>query len=550
MNTFLKSAFSWLAAGAGLIAAVSTAYADTFPASLAGSYQAQLIVAPNFATPVGSVSIKVTATGATTGTVVLPNRKSYSFKTTLEGDGGDGVKTNVIVVKGPRPIGPQPLQFTSIRLESDGTITAGLLSTMTGVSGLFSAANTLKIATFTASNPPEWAGTYTMAMLPVDGSTDTTPEGAGFATLAVSTNGNLVAKATLGDGTKFTASAKPTSDAEYRVHVPVYTAGGYFSALIDLDDLAGQDTAGWNKPANAKDKKYKEGFSAVLGLTVREWAKLGSVKIPTGFTSSKNFNVDFSGDGLSESDFATTLPDTARFTGAGKVQAVAGGANAPAENNSKEWNKLWSVTVNPLTGSFSGTQVLKTTVGSKTTSKKIKVAGVIVSDGAVGEDEIFALGQYAVTPAGGTEITGLLSFSGPLEDNPTLATSGSYSLVIDRILLSDSGKPNNPANIPGTPADGATVAFTVSEDLRTMVFGGRTLKLQGGVQPGSIVYTNASSSNTMNTLTVTLYRSTFSGEIIGVAGMYTKTSISGFMPRIQTLTFQHQSPLANNLTKR
>jgi hypothetical protein len=540
MNTLLKSAFSWLVAGVGLIAAVSTAYSDTFPASLAGSYQAQLIVAPNFTTPVGSVSIKVASTGLTTGTVVLPNRKTYSFKTTLEGDGGDGVKTNIIVVKGPRPIGPQPLQFTSLRLESDGTITAGLLSTMTGVTGLFSAANTLKIATFTASNPPEWAGTYTMGMLPTDGSTETTPAGASFATLAVSPNGNLVTKVTLGDGTKFTANAKPTADAEYRIYVPVYTAGGHFSALVDLDDLAEQDTAVWNKPANDKDTKYKAGFSAVLGLTVREWAKLGAVKVPAGFTSSKNFSVDFSGDGLSESDFSTTLPDTARFTGAGKVQAVAGGANAPAENDSKEWNKLWSVTVNPLTGAFSGTQVLKTTVGSTTTSKKIKVAGVLLSDGAVGEDEIFGLGQYAVTPVGSTETTGLLSFSGPLEDNISVATAGTYTVKLLQ-FVSGTGKPTH------APADGSVAKFTISEDLKKITFNGVTLPQAGDSRPVSLSYSNAAQSP-MKNVTVIVYLN-FAGQIQGIAVTYFQFVFKMPLPESRTVTFQNFTPGTAGFTK-
>ena len=465
MKNTIYSVLSWLMVAVGLaLGATTSAFASTFPASLVGNYQAQLVGATSPTIPAGTIDVAVASSGIASGRINLPGGKSYPFKTTpLSVDGNPASSayvTNFVAQKGPFPAGIQNVQM-NLRVYPSGQVTGVVVGIK--VNGIFSMANGMKFATFTAASPAPWTGTYTMAMTPAEGSGAGVPAGAGYATLAVAPNGNLVSKFVLGDGTKLTNNAKPTADAKYRLYSSLYTSGGFVSTVVDLDALGLQpEDALWNKPANAKDKKYKDGFSAVLDVHVREWAKLSSVKIPAGFTVSKNFAVDFSGQGLSDTDFATTLPDTARFISTGAIQAVAGGANAPADNNSKEWNKLWNVKVNPVTGEFTGTQVLKTTVGSKTTSKTIKVAGVLLVDGSVGEDEIFALGQYAVTPAGGTEITGLVSFSGPLEDNPLLSAAGTYKVT----LVKTSGPLADPAKVP---ANGEVVTFAFSEDLSTVV---------------------------------------------------------------------------------
>lgn len=548
MTHYLKRVFVWGVAALALLVSAVHVQAQTFPTNLVGSYQADLIAGQ---TIYGRLTATVSASGKATGSLQMPNGKSYSFSTGLTVDGGTAFRNGLVLVRGPLPLpGPQNLTLISFRVYPDGSVTAGTFSMITGIPATLTAANGIRLATYTGKTGSiaPWVGAYTMAITPDDEAAEGTPAGAGYATITVTPNGKLSFKGKLGDGTKLTGSAQPDLEGIYSLFTSVYGPGGMFTAKLDLDALGQQEEQGyWNKPANLKDSKYKAGFAAAVDVQVREWIKLTSVKIPTGFASSKNFAVDFSGEGLSDADFATTLPDTARFTGTGAVQAVAGGASAPAENDSKEWNKLWSVKVNPATGEFTGTQVLKSMVGTKVVSKKIPVAGVILAPETV-NDLPFALGQYSVTPSGGTEVSGLVSFSGPLEDNTTVATVGNYNLTIEHIAVSDSTKPSNPEVLSGAVANGGTVKFTLSEDLQTMDFGGKKLKLKGGIHPVAIEFTNATPTNTMNTLTVIVYRN-FAGEISGVSGIYTKATVKGVSVRFQTVTFQNKSPLATNLVR-
>lgn len=558
MKRFTRSLFAWALAVAGFSltgGSAQAALADYF-----GSYAANLASSEE-SVDVFYGRVEFTATvGGVSGNLQTRAGKNYPFTAKIKESGDtavvfDAQQVNNIALA--KVSGAFTINF-ALTIKADGTLVITGTNTKVGdANGNFFVSRSYKFVKFTGqpNSQPAWKGNYTLALLAPESAGSDVPAGAGYASLSVTPTGKLNYKGKLGDGTSLTGSANPVAGAVYSLFVrpPGYVPGGYFLAELEVDqrgELA--EPALWKKAAKIADKAYPAGFSTEPTIVIQPWTQVTppAYPIPTalGFSSSKNFTVDFSGEGLLESDIAT-LPDTARIASGNWVRAVAGGAGAPAENNSKQWNALWkTVKLDPKTGVFAGKQVLRRTVGGKTANIEADVGGVLSFEPTLGENP-FAFGQYVVKTSASTT-TGLVTFSGPLEDNTALATVGSYSLVIDRILLSDSGNANTPANIPGTPADGATISFTVSEDLGTMVFGGRRLKLNGGVQPGAIVFTDASSANTMNTLTVTLYRSTFSGEIIGVAGMYTRTTISGFVPRIQTLTFQHQSPLADNLTRR
>ena len=519
MNSLLKSAVAWALTAVGLLAFATAAQAQV-PTNLVGSYKADLVFSN---TVYGRVDVSITSAGKATGKAIMPNGKTYSFSVTLAADGGGWVKADHVVVKGRFPIGPQPLTLTSIRLYPNGDLGGGFSSTIDGIPFILTFFNSAKLASYTGKGDSisPATGTYTMAMTADDDSAAGTPAGAGYATLTVTPNGKLTFKGKLIDGTPVTGNTLPASDGTYSLFRTVYTAGGIFTADINPLTRGAQPAQGYVKrPANPKAKLYRDGFAADLDVQVQPWAKLGAVKLPgagLGFSPSKNFAVDFSGDGLGEADFNKSLPDTARFTSLGAVQAVSGGPGAPADNNSKEWNKVWAVKVNPATGEFTGSQRIK--VGTRFV--KLPVSGVLLLGTSVGNaDTPFALGQYVVTPAGATPITGRVSFSGPLEDNPSVATFGNYSVKLRRIAFN----PSSPTPLPShAPADGATVKFSISEDLQTMVFNGARLPLTGDSRPVSLVYSNVQSSPSKS-VSVIVYLN-YAGQIQGIAPTYLQTII-------------------------
>jgi hypothetical protein len=402
----------------------------------------------------------------------------------------------------------------------------------------------------------------------------TVPAGAGYASLVVANNGKLSFKGKLGDGSLFTGSASAAAGGTYSLFVtpPGYAAGGYFTADIDIDTRGLQtEAAVWNKAAKTADKAYPAGFSTSVDVIVQPWLvpakKAYPIVATLGFGSSKNFTVEFSNEGLSDGNYSATLPDTVRLTGLAKLQAVSGGAGAPAENNSKEWDKVWSVKLNPLTGVFAGKVLLKHVEGTKTVVRNVPVEGVLVLPASLTSDAPFAYGQYVVKPkaVGATNVSGLVTFVGPLEDNTAVATAGSYTVKIDETSVTDvSGSnsggaliPRNPPVRPaGSPVDGQVVKFTVSEDLQTLTFNGQVLRyvglgLGGRVYNKVVVPTGLGKAAGQFAVSITVNPTT--GNITYVSGFTQFITATFTSSRSQATTFEvldtDLSPAASNIIK-
>ena len=543
----------------------------------AGSYAANL---SSMETPAGGgeavevfygrLEVKVTATGSATGSLRTRAGKSYPFKTTLTEGEGSAVQRNVGVAPLKGTTGVFLVNFR-LTVNSDGTVVvAGENFNPNDANAIFFTTGSLKFLTFTGKqgNTPAWAGNYTLALLAPEGAPETVPAGAGFATLTVNSVGKLLYSGKLGDGTKFTGSAAPSTGAVYSIYAvpPGYLAGGYVLGEFDLDKRGEQTSPTlWNKLAKASDKAYPAGFSTSLIALVEPWfvpaKKAYPIAAELGFGSSKNFAVDFSGEGLLESDFSTSLPDTSRITGLANIQAVAGAAGTPAENDSKAWNKLWNVKLNPFTGAFAGKQTLKRTAGGKTTTTMVDVEGVMSLADAL-SSEPFAYGQYRVKTATNTT-TGLVTFSGPLVNNTVAAAAGAYTSVADLAIpdaydsMTDPAMTGKPAStkIPGLPTSlpkltyglmpapnqnerkvTCTVKFTVAEDLRSVVFNGVKLSLEGSVTPlgmGVTVYTNARTSP-RNSITLHVVRNSTTGVVNGYIATFTQISLP--MPKMAVIT--------------
>lgn len=574
MKRFFTSLFAWAGMAAGFLFSGGAAQAAI--ADYAGSYAANLA---SLETPAGGgdpveafygrLELTVNAKGTATGTLKTRAGKSYSISTKVQESGStlianDAQQQNNVGAAKIRGTSVFAINF-SLTIKADGSITvSGMNGNPGDANAMFFVAGSFKFLSFTGKpgNTPTWVGNYTLALLPPADAPETVPAGAGFASLTVNSVGKLLYSGKLGDGTKFTGSASPSAGAVYSIYSipPGYAAGGYFSAELDLDQRGAlSEPAIWNKVAKSSDKSYPAGFSTEPIVVIQPWLvpakKAYPIVASLGFGSSKNFAVDFSGEGLIDTDFTTSLPDTARITGLANLQAVAGGASAPAENNSKDWNKLWSVKLNPLTGVFAGKQTLKRTVDGKATTTIADVEGVMSLADAL-STEPFAYGQYRVS-----NVTGLVSFAGPLVNNPAVATAGDYTVKIDETSATDvsaplSGSPmthrNPPVRPKGSPTDGQVVKFTISEDLQTLTFNGQVLKyigpgLGGRVYQKVVVPTGLGKPGGQFAVSIAVDAAT--GNVTYLNGFTQFITATLSSSRTQATTFEVLAPASTNITK-
>lgn len=542
MKRFTRSLFAWALAVVGLSLTGGTAQAAL--ADYAASYAANLAsseVPPGGGEAVdvfyGRVEFTAAPAGGVTGNLQTRAGKSYPFKAKLKESGSTAVVFNAQQVNNvalAKVSGVFTINF-SLTINADGTVVINGTNAKVGdANGDFFVSRSYKFIKFTgqANSQPTWKGTYTLALLAPESAGDDVPAGAGYASLSVTPTGKLSYKGKLGDGTSLTGSANPIAGAVYSLFVkpPGYSAGGYFLAELDVDqrgELA--ESALWAKVAKAADKAYPAGFSTEPTIVIQPWTvpAANTYPIPSslGFSNSKDFMVDFSGEGLLESDVAT-LPDTARIASGGWIRAVAGGAGAPAENDAKKWNGFWKdMKVNPKTGVFAGKQALRRTVGSKTVNVAADIGGVLSFEPALGSNP-FAFGQYVVKTSASTT-TGLVTFSGPLEDNKFLVAAGTYEFLFRRQLVGVFGAP------AGVPADNTWAQFTLSEDMQTVTFAGRKFRLSA---VDAIYY---SYSNKRDTFTIA--RNTTTGAFTMVQG-----SIGG---GLKIVIFNTANPAPSNIRK-
>lgn len=542
-------------------------------AEFAGSYEAKLAYLNTSGPTVveafyGKLEFKVTTTGVTTGKLITRANKSYPFTTKLEqGEGSSTATVRNIGVAAPRGTKAYLINF-SLTVGKDGSITVSGEDNSPGeVNTKFLVAGSFKFAQFTGTAVPEWMGNYTLALINPEPSGSTVPAGAGYASLSVVKTGVLTYKGKTGDGALITGTASPTASGDYSLFaIPKgYATGGYLSTVINLVDLGLQsEPAVWTKPAKSTDKAFPAGFSTVVDVIVQEWFVPAKKAFPLtsslGFSASKNFNITFSGEGLADGNYLPYLPSKARITGLSKVQAVSGGTGSPAENFSKEWDKLWNVKLNPLTGVFSGTQKIKHLNGTKLVERSVPVEGVLVFGPTLGSAP-FAYGHYLVTAKdGASTVSGQVEFKGPLEDNKSVATAGNYTVRVDvdlaEIVAKLSGGSVNVANPTapaGSPKDGQVVKFNISEDQQTLTFNGKPLPLiLSDPVLGTLVYQKNTASRSGGTnMQVSIFRSVTTGQINGIAATYQSISInvSKRETRTRSSAVFNQNPASSTIIK-
>ena len=119
---------------------------------------------------------------------------------------------------------------------SDGTFTAGLSSDLTRPAN---------------GAPSSYAGRYTMVISAVEDGTGTTPNGDGFASLLVGTDGAVTLSAVLAEGTKLLASGFVSPAGTLSLYAPLYGGAGILTGRITFRTTAASDLDGriyWAKP--------------------------------------------------------------------------------------------------------------------------------------------------------------------------------------------------------------------------------------------------------------------------------------------------------------
>lgn len=529
------------------------------PAALVGSYQG-LLIQPDSGDglPFGRIEITSTAARKATGKLVLIDKKSYPFTINLtaniENTEASGTAT-LVNRSATATVAAQSLNLT-LTLKSDGTFAASGNATLPPLlSGPYQqlAGAAFKTPTFVPVKAPcPWIGAYTATFTDATPTGSSTPSGAGYMTGAVSTAGVMTAAGKLADGTSFTSSMKPSSDGRHFLFLTPYTTtvGGYFASSFQLTQrsdnrwhVADGDAAWtkWKKPANSKDKVFAAGFGPLdVFLTMMQWVAPGTkqnVGNVMGLTLDEVFGLGLE-NLINPTTYAKWLPLKLGVNANNTLRVAQGGVGSPSPLLPTEWAKFYTGKVDPKTGVITVTLKIQDTIttmvprpSSKTITRTVTFNGVMFQllegdNSPIANGFGFVPGLTTADP-----ITyGGFGFTGPIEVDPLILSSarlaGNYTTVLD--MLEPGTLP--PSNIP---AHGATIPLSISSDLKTLKFNGRTLPLLGDSRPVSLVFSDAQKTP-MNNLTVTIYINNINGGISGIAAQYFQ--VVSFSPRVRVFT--------------
>ncbi len=547
MSSRLRHLASRLLLSASLLLGSLSLNAATL-ADFAGTYEA-LLRTPTVEEPMkpfGRIEVTAASTGKVSGKLTVNNGKTYGFSGNLEVTVDDEARPvggeDIVAVKGPFGMSLVLIDFT---LGLDGSFEVNGLSMLENFSGhiLHVPGSAGKIASFAKLNPCPWAGAYTVAFSdPETEDARDFPGGAGYGSVVIAPTGVLTLKGKLGDGTKITASAKPSADGRYRLSLnPYKTAGSYFNALFQLtqraDDkyhVADGEAAevSWQKAENSKDKAYPLGFGPLdLFLTLAPWeapAKGETLAQQLTLGGNQVFEI-----GLGNALPAARSPSQLGLTAKNTFRVAAGKTGSPSALDVAAWSKIFSGKIDPKTGIYTAVLNLEDLVSGKTVKRKVTIEGVLFQTLTYGDFAI-AQGLVLVPPlAPATTITSLpTTFEGPFVTDALFAsaaaTAGNYQALLE-MLEPGTAAPS------GIPADGELVDVSISSDLTSLTFFGRKIPLSGDSRPTSLVFSDAA-KNIRNNLTVTVHLNVATGVVIGLSANYYQIAGS-FPPEMRVRTF-------------
>ncbi|MCW0219938.1 MAG: hypothetical protein OJI67_16555, partial [Prosthecobacter sp.] len=413
------------------------------------------------------------------------------------------------------------------------------------------------------------------------------PSGSGFAAVTIDAKGLLKMKGKTADGTAFTAALPASSDYRYVAFLnPYKRSNSFLAGKIQLTEAAedvfhmspaesGFDFQ-WKKASllpKTTDKSYREGFGPIdLLVTMESWTLPGKGQNLAQVLGAENFQFDFDLFGADldlVNKYLGMIPKKLTVDAKGNLVPVYGDAFAPSDL--KEWAKIWTGKVDPKTGIYTGTLTLsdlvdldgeETNIPIKFINRKLSIAGILFN---IDNPEIpLAFGHFILPPvnpktelikAGGFEFGGIfeaLGLGAPDSGEIPAGTAGNYTSVLNKALEYDfSNFPGGggigidvTGTFKGIPDNGASVNFSIAPNLSYIVFNGRKVPLIGNSLPVALVFSDATSKNYKNTLTVTVYINTTTGLVTGWSANYVQLlkarytiggrTVSSYVPGVAT----------------
>lgn len=504
----------------------TAAHADL--TTLAGDYQALLYSGiDDTGSPAGLVALKVTSKGAASGKLTTPDKKVYSFKTKLTYDSvaGTAIPEAPITISRGKTLSAMNL---SLFLDEEESVEDTTLSATLGGSELLGTTNNgFKVKTYAKGVTVPTLGSYTVAFEVAEDSDDA-PAGSGYAVAKIDAKGIMKMTGATGDGTKFTASLPNGPDNQFVFFANPYKRDeSFFAGKIALSARAGSGfhmtpselppalpifDAQWKKAGLAKDKSYSAGFGPLdLLISVEPWAPEAKQTVADyfGLDEDEVFEIALT------SDIASNFtPTSVRLTANNLLEVTSGGANSPSVLFGNGWAKIFKGKVDPKTGKLTATLSLEDEVAGKTVKRKVVVEGVMLK--LVDGDTSLLFQGFTLVPSltkGGPLTSGMIAFPDIIA-NPQIeaagATAGTYTGSYAITLSTISGSPD------GKPTQGQNVSLTVSPDLKTLEFNGRTLTLSGDSRPVGLSYQDLKGGLKL----VVTIRLNFMGLVTSYEGIY------------------------------
>lgn len=234
---------------------------------------------------------------------------------------------------------------------------------------------TAALSTWSKNNPPPLKGRYTF-VLPAPNALASTPQGNGYGTISIGTDGTASISGHTGDNRGFTSSSKLSEDGIVPLYAGLYNKLGSIYGEVSLQSVA-QNTVAlnadlkWSKPRTPKVKFFPRGFLLTIegrGSNYIEPEPNSGILVTE---SSGDFNSTFT---VSSGIFR--VPKTERANLGSRPDS---GTYGLFFDNKKRLHATMSIT--PRTGSFSGyfTDVK--------THRKYRMGGVFVQ----GENAAYGL---------------------------------------------------------------------------------------------------------------------------------------------------------------
>jgi hypothetical protein len=176
------------------------------------------------------------------------------------------------------------------------------------------------------------------------------PLGAGRLRVVVVPTGAITVTGSLADGNSVSFGTNLNNDATIPLLTSLSTGPGTIGGLAKIATVSGQrtltSTLSWQKKAALGARNYPAGFALTVPLAGREFSPPAFLVLTD---KAKNARLDFTGAGLAGASQGSSASQTFTLTTSDFAVFATGSAN-PCQV---------TMTVNPMSGGFSGTFVLK-----------------------------------------------------------------------------------------------------------------------------------------------------------------------------------------------